>query len=156
MKKQLVFFLLIGGILSGCQSKEKADTRRMVGEWVNTELNMLMPTYQKGQSTFRLEAKEDNYGEVMDMNPSHMFFQPDGTFRQEYRNHEEYPFAVHGGRWEVSGGKLHVYQQMPFPDTSHYLYSFRGADTMVWETTRDYDLDGAADDYYQAIQVRAK
>ncbi len=154
MKIEVILLMSAMLLIGGCYSPHKDISRKdLIGEWHNFYVNLEMPSYQGGASTFRLEANEMNWEELMEMKPIRTFFRENGTYVSEYRNLEDSVFMIHSGYWEIANDSLILRQREPVPIDYRYAVSLQG-DTATFVAVMDFDGDGQEDDHYQGIQTK--
>ena len=158
MKLVVILLALVMRFGGGCRSKGREAAAKitradLIGEWRNFSVKLEMPSYQGGASTFRLDANEDNWEEIMEMKPIRTYFQGNGTYVSEYRNLQDSVFMVHSGSWETSNDSLILRQHEPVSFEYRYAVSMQG-DTATFIAVMDFDGDGQQDDHYLGRQTK--
>lgn len=147
--KNLLLALLVFGLVS-CASKKDGSLREseLIGKWTNLSLLVTMKRLEKQDSV--LQAKEGEWEKVLKMKPILSEFHEDHTFTARYSNLQEEIIKEQEGKWFVRNDSLVI-----VIDGAETVYQFDVKnDRVSYKAKMDWDGDGQANDFYDAVQVK--
>ncbi|UXX80420.1 hypothetical protein N7E81_04815 [Reichenbachiella carrageenanivorans] len=147
--KNVLIALLVFGLVS-CSAKKDGSLREseLIGKWTNVSLLVTMKRLEKQDSV--LQAKEGEWEKVLKMKPILSEFHEDHTFTAQYSNLQEEIIKEQVGKWLVRNDSLVI-----VIDGAETVYQFDVKnDRVTYKAKMDWDGDGHANDFYDAVQVK--
>lgn len=124
----------------------------LVGEWRNTYLKVIMPTYKNSDTSKTLEVDEQSWEQRLNGRTISTFFRQDGTYNSIHRDLKDSIVYNPAGLWRVAGDSLFMTDTFPqLGLTYKYKFAIENNIAEFWGI-EDFDQDGKEDDQYYGRQ----
>lgn len=147
----LIFILLF--VLTACQpvadeEAQKPTTvnllERLPGTWEAISFRVNIPTVDNSDRDSLFEVSEEYWVEKFRVKPVKTIFNPDKTYRQEFRNLQDTLVSTNKGIWNVFGDTLMMIE----PNTTYNYTVNIEKGIATFRSTTDWDNDGDEDDEF--------
>ncbi len=124
--------------------------KEIVGQWTNVSMKVWVRTYNKSDTSFIVDIREDAWDTKMNIRPIVTTIRADGTYVSEFRNSFDSLIYRPEGTWLMDGDTLIMQDHQ-----SVYKYKvFIDGDRAEFRSVVDWDRDGQVDDVYFGIQKK--
>ena len=158
MIKQIGFLLLIGLLVSSCQSEPKnqeaaAETldlaKTLPGTWEMVSLQVQVNSFENTDSSYVLDIKEEEWERVFFVKPVKTYFELDNKYRRAYFNMNGDVVSEDRGMWNAFNDTLMMIE----PNVTYqYIISEQPSGLLQFSALVDWDSDGEEDDEYLGVQ----
>lgn len=158
MIKQIRFLLLIGLLVSSCQSEPKnqeaaAETldlaKTLPGTWEMVSLQVQVNSFENTDSSYVLDIKEEEWERVFFVKPVKTYFELDNKYRRAYFNMNGDVVSEDRGMWNAFNDTLMMIE----PNVTYqYIISEQPSGLLQFSALVDWDSDGEEDDEYLGVQ----
>ncbi len=122
--------------------------KEIVGVWINVSMRVWVKTYNKSDTSFIVDIREDAWDTKMNIRPIVTTIRADGTYESEFRNSFDSLIYRPQGTWLIDGDTLIMQDHQ-----STYKYKiFIDGDQAEFRSVLDWDKDGQVDDVYFGVQ----
>jgi hypothetical protein len=167
---QSIFGIGLGSLmLIACQSNKSHEQtaesipvepinieEKLAGLWRNTTLTVIANRTNPDEKKWNvmMECHADNWEEQTNMKPIRTRFDPDGSWKSEYRNLDDSIFRVTSGKWTVMGDSLIMEQTVPDSSFKTGYHVTISGNSATFKGYLDWDNDGEKDDLYEGTQEK--
>ncbi len=150
MNKTVYIFpliLLIIVLFSACQSEKDFQKQLNGTDWTTSHFSVVMPTHKNSDSTSTISANESNWAEVMKASPSKLYFNNDGSYKEDFFNINGEITITYEGTWETVGDSIIFSVEKPqsFKQT-HLIGLDEATSELKLSKVGDFDRDKQIDD----------
>lgn len=149
MNKTFYIFstFLLFVFFSACQPDSNLQADLKDTNWVGTHYFLEMPSYLNSDSTFTMEANENNWESVLKGKPSKIYLKANGEYNEEHFDVNDNRILNYQGTWSIEGDSLFFDIQKPV-STRHAYAVELGNDNSTLKLLRksDFDRDKQVDD----------
>ncbi len=162
MDRSIAFCILTCSlsILLSCQNDQDSNPSEnsttalakedLVGTWETKYFKVMVITADGADSTYIFEVSEEYWEDRFQVKPVRTYFEPDNTYRTEYRGLNDSLVSVTRGMYNVFGDTLMLIE----PEATYQYRVLLKEGQAHWRATIDWDGDGVEDDEYYSIQRR--
>ena len=159
MKNITALYCLFAGAFLGSAlhaqtaATEAALKKKLIGEWRNTYVKVVMHTLNNSDSTSSFQADSTNWQQVLHIKPIRTHFKSDGTYYSEYRNLNDSIVRMPKGTWGIKGDTITMVQLSP-GKSSYKMHVSITNNIATFAGLIDFDGDGKDDDEYYGMQKK--
>jgi hypothetical protein len=159
--KQVLFISAIALIcsLQACKEDKKSNSDKqnasLAGVWDNLYVRIETKTRNNTDSSEVFEVSGAEWQTKAKVKVIRTSLNADSTWNSAHYNLSDSIAYNPSGKWWVVGDSLVFHQLLPTQETNTYKFTLNG-DTVIFESSLDWDQDGKKDDHYFGRQVRIK
>jgi hypothetical protein len=151
IKKSTMLYLAFLFAVELCFGQTTNLSRQIIGEWRNVTLKITFDSLNNAGPKKILEANENSWEQVLNIEPIRTHFLSNHTYYSEYRNTKDSLVRMPKGTWSIKGEEITMHQTAP--DEAVYVMRLKiTGDLAEFKGMIDFDGNGKADDYYYGTQ----